>query len=186
MSVSERDLRAVVTVHTREFCRACGTCLRENTHQEVQMVTRAVEDVAAIDQWLEESATAHGLVVQRHADEKGGLFLWRATSPALEWPVLVRYQSGEAGHVILTTICEARASEAFESPGAVQRVCEAHGLQSDSERAPEPGAVTPAQWWGATACLLTWALSPSLFGTTAARLVNATRESLSQLQGASI
>jgi hypothetical protein len=182
-TVSERDLRITVETHTREYCRKCGSCLRTNVTNALQMISQTTEDLAVIDQWLEDCASAYALSVQRHTDEKQRLYSWRAESSAFQWPILVRYQAGEAGHVTLTTICATKADDVSESSAMVRSVCQLRGLQFDVEIGLAPEALTPAKWWGAETCLLTRDLPPGLFLGAAARLQETTREALSHYEG---
>ena len=166
-TLDERQLR--MKSLTIESCPFCGEMVRQSEGMRATNLDAIImEDVAAIDAWLEGHAAATGAAVRKHP-AKDNKYRWSvgATAP---WGCEVVYSSDRTSVLEFRLVSTENGEAIFEEPRKLQTICAKHGCQPHGNRHTDgmTGAITCE--WGAVQYLSTSTLCEELFEPLTSRL----------------
>jgi len=178
-TLDERQLR--MKSLTVESCPFCGTMVRRSEGMRATNLDAIImEDVAAIDAWLEDHARATGLVVRKHATDHNK-YRWSVGTTA-PWGCEVVYSSDRTSVLEFRLVSTEKGEAIFEEPRKLQTICAKYGCQPHGNRHSDGMTGAIICEWGAVQYLSTSTLCEELFEPFTARLgeaMNAVKQAFS-------
>jgi hypothetical protein len=130
-----------------------------------------MEDIAAIDAWLDDHAKAMGLRVEQHTKD-GGERTW-AFPVDSSLKCEVAYSPHQTSIMQMRLVTDKGGEEMFEEPRRVQTVAAAHAVQPHGSRQTNGMTGKVVCRWGVAQFLSTNMLCEELFEPVIARLRSA-------------
>jgi hypothetical protein len=139
-----------------------------------------MEDVAAIDAWLEDHTRATGLAIRKHPADHNR-YRW-SVGTMTPWGCVVVYSSDHTSILEFRLVSTENGEVICEEPRKLQTICAKHGCQPHGNQHTDgmTGAITCE--WGAVQYLSTSTLCEELFEPVTARLgeaMNAVKQAFS-------
>jgi hypothetical protein len=166
---------------TVESCPFCGTKVRESGGMRATNLDAIImEDVAAIDTWLDNHEKTTGLRTRKHHAERHE-YEW-AVETTVPWTCEVSYSQSSCTilefRLVSTEISEAVLEERLK----LQTICASYGCQPHGNRHTDEMTGTVRCTWGAVQYLSTSTLCEDLFEPVTVRLsdaMNAVKQAIS-------
>lgn len=169
-TLTDRQLR--MKSLTVESCPYCNSMVRQSEgFRSTNLDAIIMEDVAAIDAWLDDHAKATGHQVGQQ-NKDGGERTWAfPVDSSLECEVV--YSPHQTSIIQVRLVTTGGSEEMFEDPRRVQTIAAAHGVQPHGSRQTNVMTGTVVFRWGAVQYLSTNSLCEELFDPLIARLRSA-------------
>jgi hypothetical protein len=169
-TLTERQLR--MKSLTVESCPYCNTVVRQSEgFRSTNLDAIIMEDVAAIDAWLDGHAKAAGVQIDQQAKDGGERNWTFLVDGSLRCEVV--YSPHQTSIIQVRLVTDKGGEEMFEEPRRVQIVAATQGVQPHGSRQTNGMTGTVVCRWGATQYLSTNTLCEELFEPVIARLRSA-------------
>ncbi len=168
--LDERQLRMKSLIV--ESCPFCGTMVRQSEGMRATNLDAIImEDVAAIDTWLEGHANATGSTVTKHPAERNK-YEW-SVGLAIPWACEIGYSSDRTSILEFRLVLTDNGEAIFEEPRKLQAICAGHCLQPFGTRQTDGLSGSVVCKWGVVRYLSTSSLCEELFKPLIARMGSA-------------
>ena len=166
-SLDERQL--TMKSLTIESCPFCGKTIRQSEGMHMTNLDAIImEDVAAIDTWLENHVGTTGLTV-RKLPAKLSKCEWAVETMA-PWACEVSYSPDRISTVEFRLVSTEKGEAIIEVPRKLQDICANYGCQPHGHRFTDEMTEAIVYKWGAVQYLSTSTLCEDLFEPITARL----------------
>jgi hypothetical protein len=166
---------------TVESCPFCGTMVRQSEGMRATNLDAIImEDVAAIDTWVEDHARTTGLAVRKHPAEHGK-YKWSVETKTT-WVCEVAYSTDRTSILEFRLVSTENGEAIFEEPRKLQTICARYGGQPHGNRHTDGMKGRTVCEWGVVQYLSTSSLCEELFDPITARLsegMNAVKQAFS-------
>lgn len=179
--LDERQLR--MKSLTVESCPFCGTMVRQTEGMRATNLDAIImEDVAAIDAWLDSHASATGQAVSKTRAENRN-YEWSVTVSA-PWGCEILYSADQTSIVAVRLVSMENGGAICEERQTLQNISARHGLQPHGSRQTDGLSGAVVCKWGVVRYLSTSTLSEELFRCVMEQLAEAMRAVASAFSGA--
>ncbi len=178
-SFNERQLN--FKAHTVESCPFCGNVVRKSEHTKMRRHDAIiVEDVAAIDAWLDAYAATRGFSLTKDSKNDDKERRWSIPLGG-KWECEFAYQQDKSNFVAVRVFARERGQQAFSVSNRLQIIAAQNGVQPYGTHWTDGVSGKSEYKWGVTQFLSTDTLCNEIVDPVLSRLSDALDDAWGQI-----